>query len=193
MESDRRLKIVGDFLGSANVFHLAVNELMEREARDSLGTEVTLSQLKLLKLVYLTKAEKISDVAGFLGVSHPAASKAVDRLVRRNLIDRREDKQDRRAARLSLTKTGQKLLNRFISLEEKTTRGLFTRFRLDDLKTAASLLDHLSADVINHSETMENMCFRCGIYFRDKCVLREMVGTSCFFARSKRKKKSGAK
>lgn len=193
MESDARLQVVNDFLGSSHVFSLAVKELMEKEARESLGTEVTLSQLKLLKLVFMTKAEKISDVAGFLGVSHPAASKAVDRLVRRDLIDRREDKEDRRAARLSLTKTGQKLLNRFINVENKTMRGLFTSFRSGQLKEAAVLFDSLSADLINTTESLEKMCFRCGVYFREKCVLRESVGSSCFFARSRNKKKKTRK
>lgn len=189
MESDARLQVVNDFLGSSHVFSLAVKELMEKEARDSLGTEVTLSQLKLLKLVSMTKAEKISDVAGFLGVSHPAASKAVDRLVRRNLVDRREDKDDRRAARLSLTRTGQRLLNRFIEIENKTMRGLFSRFRSAQLKEAAVLLDNLSADLINTSESLEKVCFRCGVYFREKCVLREAVGSSCFFTRNRQKRK----
>ena len=94
MDHGKRLQVINDFLGSAHVFSLAVNELMEQKIRETIGSELTLSQLKLLKLVSKTNAEKISDVAGFLGVSHPAASKAVDRLVRRGLVDRKEDAVD---------------------------------------------------------------------------------------------------
>ena len=60
--------------------------------------DLTLSQLKTLSLLSeLPPASPLSlkDVAARLGISLPAASRAVDPLVRRGLVVRREDEEDR--------------------------------------------------------------------------------------------------
>ena len=55
--------------------------------------DLTLSQLKTLSLLSELPPEPLSlkDVAERLGISFPAASRAVDPLVRRGLVDRREE------------------------------------------------------------------------------------------------------
>jgi len=54
------------------------------------GQQLSLSQLKILKLLDLTEAHNIGDVAAFLGVSDAAASKTVDRLARLRYLRRTE-------------------------------------------------------------------------------------------------------
>jgi DNA-binding MarR family transcriptional regulator len=54
----------------------------------------------------------VKHLAERLGLSLPGASRAVDHLVRRGLIDRREDPDDRRCKRLSVTAAGRELLDR---------------------------------------------------------------------------------
>ena len=93
--------VVHDFLGSAQIFTNAVNDLMEEQLHEVTDEQLTFSQLKLLKMVSLTDNYTVSDVAAFLGVSNAAASRAVDRLVKRELVDRAEAEADRRAVRLS--------------------------------------------------------------------------------------------
>src|SRR3954466_9623770 len=66
--------------------------------REASEHELTLSQLKTLSLLSeLPPATPLSlkDVAERLGISLPAASRAVDPLVRRGLVERREDEADR--------------------------------------------------------------------------------------------------
>ena len=58
----------------------------------------------------MTDARTINDVALFLGVSDAAASKVVDRLVRRKLLPRTEGHPDRREIHLSLTESSRCLL-----------------------------------------------------------------------------------
>ena len=97
MATAQRVSIINDFLASMNIFSSAIHELMAEQLRDELGGELTIPQLKLLKLIAKTNTESLGEVAAFLGVSNAAASKSVDRLVRRDLVLRKESADDRRA------------------------------------------------------------------------------------------------
>jgi len=98
MSSARTAELINDFLGSTQVFASSVNAVIEKRLLREVGPrQLTSSQFKLLKLVALTDAQTIGDVAAFLGVSNAAASKAVDKLVRRGLLLRNEAQTDRRA------------------------------------------------------------------------------------------------
>ena len=121
MTTAERTSIINDFLASMHIFSSAINELMVSQLHDELGGELTIPQLKTLKLIARTETESITEIAAFLGVSNAAASKAVDRLVRRGLVERIESTDDRRATRLSLTVKGTFLLKRY---EDAQTRVL---------------------------------------------------------------------
>jgi DNA-binding MarR family transcriptional regulator len=57
-------------------------------------------------------APTVKELAERLGLSLPGASRAVDHLVRRGLLDRREDPNDRRCKRVSVTAAGRDLVHR---------------------------------------------------------------------------------
>jgi DNA-binding MarR family transcriptional regulator len=105
------LQLVNDFLASTQVFSSALIDAVEKKVLGEVaGGQLTHSQFTLLKLVSNIGTHSIGDVAAFLGVSNAAASKAVDKLVRRNLLVRAEGTTDRRAAELSLTPDSHRLL-----------------------------------------------------------------------------------
>jgi MarR family transcriptional regulator for hemolysin len=176
-----RADILNDFLASTQIFSSVMTELMDEQIRSVLGKQFTLSQLKLLKMVARTNAGTISQIAAFLSVSNAAASKAVDRLVRRGLIQRKEKEDDRRAIALSLTDAGNKTLERFEEILYSTLDGLFERFTENDLSAAGTLLDKLSADLVDAGARPGELCFRCGIYFREKCLLRNASKRTCYY------------
>ena len=91
VQQDIPAELSNEFLSSARVFAWSVREVIERTVlREVAGNSLTFSQLKLLYLVAHTDTLNISDAAAFLGVSAAAASKAVDKLVRRRLLRRAE-------------------------------------------------------------------------------------------------------
>jgi DNA-binding MarR family transcriptional regulator len=193
MTTAERTAIINDFLASMHIFSSAINELMVAQLDEELGGELTIPQLKLLKLISRTETESISEIATFLGVSNAAASKAVDRLVRRGLVERIESAGDRRATRLSLTVKGTFLLKRYEDVQNRVLEGLFRQFMAEDFVETAELLDQLSADLVNKDTGTRELCFRCGIYFRDKCVLRNLHERTCYCNLRKRKKGDGEK
>ncbi len=181
-----QLRAVDDLLGSAHVFASAVAEVIEaRILRQVAGEQMTVSQLKLLKLVAMTDSQSISDVALFLGVSNAAASKAVDKLVRRKLLRRDEAEKDRRVIRLSLTAASRKILEAYDQAKQRKLASLFHEVPGEELRRTADLLDRLSADIVDHHAKGDEMCLQCGIYFRERCLLRQMVGRACFYKRHK--------
>lgn len=176
--------LIDDLLGSAHVFASAVADVIEEELlREVAGDQITVSQLKLLKLVNVTEARTIGDVAAFLGVSSAAASKAVDKLVRMMLMRRSEGETDRRATHLSLTQPSRRLLAAYDAARQRKLLQVFGQFTPGDLQQAATLLDKLSARIVDQSAKGEQMCLQCGIYFRNKCVLRDLLSRQCLYRR----------
>lgn len=181
MVTPRPIHLVQDFLGSAQIFTSAVHDLLEAQLREVTGKKLTFAQLKLLKMVSLTEAYTVSNVAAFLGVSNAAASRAVDRLVRRRLLRRAEAAADRRAVRLSLTEKGRRLLESYDTASNRSLEELFDRFPPEQLRNTAALLDNLSLSIVERGDGWGEICFRCGIHFRDRCLLRQTASRDCHF------------
>lgn len=85
-----------------NSLHNAV-----RYSRDS---GWSMSQLSTLMIIYKKGPCAVSDIGDALGVSYPAVSQMLDRLVQEELIFRTEDPDDRRVKQIKLTDKGQQKL-----------------------------------------------------------------------------------
>ncbi|MHB8692292.1 MAG: MarR family winged helix-turn-helix transcriptional regulator [Solirubrobacteraceae bacterium] len=102
--------------------------------------ELSLSQIKLLHHLEHAKAPiTLKDAAEFVRVSLPAASRLVDDLVRRGLVARAEDSEDRRMKRLTSTEAGL-----------AATRRL-NAARLNGLKQFAQTLNDTEREAVQHA------------------------------------------
>lgn len=173
--------IINDFMGSVRILATTIDEWMDEELKEATKSRVTTSQLRVLKLVARTNARRIGDVADFLAVSNAAASKAVDRLVRRGLLRRNESPSDRRAVELSLTSEGRTVLAQYEAATTQVLKEVFGSIPVDQLQATADFLDQLSTRMVKEGHTREGVCLRCGIHFRDRCLLRQSVGRNCYF------------
>ncbi len=176
-----RVKLIQDVLGSAHIFSSAVDDLMQERLHAVIGEQLTFPQLKLLKLIAQSETCNISQVAAFLGVSSAAASKAVDRLVRRDLLSRTEAESDRRAVEIALTEEGERLLGEYETVTNQTLEEIFGGVTPEGLRETAELLDQLSIRLVDHDVDGGETCYRCGIYFREKCLLRARRNRYCPF------------
>jgi DNA-binding MarR family transcriptional regulator len=78
--------------------------------------ELSLTQIKLLH--HLDEAVHeltLKEGAELVHISLPAASRMVDDLVRRGLVERHEDVEDRRMKRVSITRDGRAVIDRLIA------------------------------------------------------------------------------
>ena len=81
--------LITEFLGAAHVFASAMHAVLEEDLlKNASHGQLTISQLKLLRLVSLADSLTVGDAAAFLKVSKAAASKSVDKLVRKMYLQR---------------------------------------------------------------------------------------------------------
>jgi len=187
MEPTITADLSNEFLSSARVFAWSVREVIERTVlREVAGDKMTFSQLKLLYLVANTDVLNIGDAAAFLGVTCGAASKAVDKLVRRRLLRRVAPQEDRRTFRLSLTETSRKLMEAYQAARDHRTRMALEQFAPDELRRTSELLDRLAGAIVSSGSDPNAVCMQCEIYFRQHCRFGDFGHRNCFYQHHKK-------
>ncbi|MFF5209913.1 MarR family winged helix-turn-helix transcriptional regulator [Streptosporangium sp. NPDC000396] len=107
VERDRLARDIGDFrraLLPGFLLHLL---------RGFEGEDPSVIQIVTLYVLDHTTATTLRELADHVGRSVSATSRLVDQLVRRGLVDRHEDPDDRRARRIALTESGANFLREF--------------------------------------------------------------------------------
>lgn len=79
---------------------------------ESLGNSVTLTQFRLLVVLEGHGPSRLNQLAGRLEVSPSSALRTVDRLIKADLVARRENEHDRREVVIELTPQGRRLVSR---------------------------------------------------------------------------------
>jgi DNA-binding MarR family transcriptional regulator len=78
------------------------------------------SQVKMLFLLEDGGEHSVKEIATHLGLSLPAASRAVDGLIQRGWVTRRESAKDRRSRIVTLTDDGRAVVDRVLRARLKT-------------------------------------------------------------------------
>jgi MarR family transcriptional regulator, transcriptional regulator for hemolysin len=173
---------VTDFVGSAHLFSSALTDVLQaRLLREAGGAGLSLSKLKLLQLLAVARTQTVGELSAFLGVSAAAASKMVEKLVQSGWLNRAAGTRDRRAAHVSLTQQSQKLLAVYESIRQQNLPEIFRKASPRQLRALARLMDQITVEILNHSARAGDICLHCGIYFRDKCLVRDLDGRTCFY------------
>jgi DNA-binding MarR family transcriptional regulator len=176
--------VIYEFLSGARVFAKAVRDVIEGAVlQDVAGAKLTVPQLKLLYLVAHAESVTIGESALFLGVSSPAASKTVEKLVRRRLLRRNDTQRDRRSSNLSLTESGRRLLQTYEDARNQKAAEIFSQFSPDVLRQTAELLDHLACGIDSQRSGghQNEPCMQCEIYYREDCRFGQFGARKCFY------------
>ena len=102
---------------------------------DELGS--SFSQVKMLFLLEDGREHSVKEIATHLGLSLPAASRAVDGLIQREYVTRRESAADRRSRLVALSETGRSVVERL------------SRARLETLESFAAELTPQERDSLH--------------------------------------------
>lgn len=189
MFKDDQSSAVPEFIGSAHLFSSALTEVLQagllRQVSDS---NLSFSHLKLLQLLSVAKTQTIGELASFLGISNAAASKMVEKLVQRGFLSRAVGSRDRRAAHVSLTPRSRHLLIEYERRRREKLARVFRGHSASELRKLARLLDQVTAAIVNHSARPDEICLHCGIYFRGRCLVRDLGGRACLYQRHAQRK-----
>lgn len=89
------------------------------------------------------EADTVTALSEHLGVSVASASRAADGMVRKKLVTRVEDQDDRRVKRLALTAKGRRLADRIISARLASLEEFTSSLEADERQKLESALDAL--------------------------------------------------
>jgi DNA-binding MarR family transcriptional regulator len=89
--------------------------------------EITAAQLRTLRQLSSVEHLTVGSIADGLNISYPAASKAVDRLVERDLASRTRDPDDARTIHVQLTERGREVVQRLALERLEQLRDVLTR------------------------------------------------------------------
>jgi DNA-binding MarR family transcriptional regulator len=118
---------------AARIFAELAEVLKEVDTPLVTATGLPKSQIRVLYLLYYEKEANVGQLAKHLDVGLPTASYHVDQMVEAGLVERMENKTDRRSKVIRLTPEGRAIINSFFqaSLDQMTL--WLTRLPTDDL------------------------------------------------------------
>jgi DNA-binding MarR family transcriptional regulator len=102
-----------------------VNLLVNREYQTtSKEYDLSISQLFFLRTLYLKGEMTMGSISEALHITPPSATTTAEKLIKQELIVRKESPSDRRVVMVSLSPKGKDLMDRFMAARKKRWREL---------------------------------------------------------------------
>jgi DNA-binding MarR family transcriptional regulator len=108
-----------------------------------LTSDVTVAQLRVLLVLYARGSSRMSAIASFIGIAISTATSIVDNLVKKGLVARGNDPEDRRLVICELSREGQKLISRLWMLGRVQLERLLQGLTLEQLEKAVDVADFI--------------------------------------------------
>ena len=118
-------------------------ELFPMLPKEWLHLDLTMSQLKVVLLLFISGSSRMSDIASALGVSLATATGVLDRLVERDIVLREADPEDRRVVLCRLSNKGEKLISGLWQLSRDRAGELMRALALSQLLLITEALEAL--------------------------------------------------
>jgi len=112
-----------------------------------LSSDFTIAQLRVLLILQVQGASRMSSIASALEIALPTATGIVDNLVKKNLVVREADLQDRRLVVCRLSPEGQNLINRLWHSGQFQMENLLDGLTLQQLEKAVDVAQILFNNV----------------------------------------------
>jgi DNA-binding MarR family transcriptional regulator len=168
-------------LRQTHIFASTVREVLEvKLLREVSEAPLTLPQLQLLKLMVRDGQHQATEVAHFLGVSPPAATKNIDKLEGLGLVHRERSTGDRRVALLSASSEGRRLVEEYERRKELLVRPVLERFRPEELAQLTNLLERFAISLLERETPEAGFCARCCGYVESGCPVDWLLGDCAF-------------
>ena len=156
----------------SHILSSAVRDVLESEPLEATGgAGMTPRQIHLLEFIAVD-GHHIDDVAKFLRVTPPAATRAVDKLEQRGLVVRCTRAGDRRITVLMCSEEGTRLVQRYRDQQQQTLAAAMSDLSDDELTGLTGLLERYSRALVGAETRSDGPCLRCSGYFDRDCPLR---------------------
>lgn len=115
----------------------------------------------------------IRELAEGLQVSHPAAVKLVERLVRKDLIRRQESATDRRVVQLQLSPNGVRCVEFVREERAQSLERIMSQMRPDGAEHLRLGLTAFVQAALVDSDTVDAVCLHCGVEHVEECLVNQ--------------------
>lgn len=113
------------------------------EMRRGRGADLSIPQFRTLRFIQRNPDSSLSDLADYLGLTLPSASKLVDGLVKQQLVSRQESTTDRRRLTLVLTQNGESIVNSARDGAQANLQKVLGGLSEDELQTVHQAMELL--------------------------------------------------
>lgn len=162
---------------STHLFASSVREALEEEPlRRVTPFPLTLSHVHLLKLVARRGRHQVGQVAHFLGVSPPAATRNVDKLERLGLLSRLPRQGDRRATLVAVSPKARRLVRDYERAKRERLAPVLATFAPEEVRQFAGLLERFAVALFTPDARGDRVCLRCGAYLDAGCPIARVRG-----------------
>jgi DNA-binding MarR family transcriptional regulator len=118
-----------------------------------LTSDMTVAQLRFLLLLYSEGPSQMSYIASSLDIAVSTATGIVDNLVKKGLVIRRADPEDRRLVICTLSPQGKETINRMWTLGQSQIKGLLKGLSIEQLEKTSEVAEFLLANVRAKAQT----------------------------------------
>ncbi len=112
-----------------------------------LSSDMTLAQLRVLLLLHTEGPSRMSAIAQATGATLPTITGTVDLLVKKGLVIRRDDPDDRRLVITDLSSSGKDMMGKMWAQGEEQMRKLLTGLSREELEKAQEVAEILLRNV----------------------------------------------
>ncbi|MDT3700144.1 MAG: MarR family winged helix-turn-helix transcriptional regulator [Thermincola sp.] len=154
------------------LFIAVIGELLTQDLLDEVCHEqITVGQARCLCFILAHEKVTVGDLSRGLGISYPAATKNISRLVEKGLAARRADKADRRNVFVEITAKGQELTGKIKPEKLKRLSSLLRKVDPERIRDLQKGIEAFLTATLAESELAENICLHCGREHVEHCIL----------------------
>jgi DNA-binding MarR family transcriptional regulator len=113
-----------------------------------LSSDLTVAQLRVLLILYTEGPSRMSSIASTIGIAVSTATGIVDNLVKKGLVTRSDDPEDRRLVICTLSPPGHETINRMWTMSQFQIENLLQGLSLEQLKNVDEIAELLLSNVI---------------------------------------------
>ena len=156
----------------SHIVSSAVREVLETDPLEEAGgAGMTPRQFHLLEFIAVS-GHHLDDVAKFLRVSPPAATKAVDKLEQRGLVVRSGCAGDRRVTLLACSAKGTQLVERYRAMQQQALAIAVASFDEEEIAHLTAMLERYALALASADGNGDALCLRCSGYYDRDCPLQ---------------------
>lgn len=141
---------------------------------------LSLTQIHILRTLYNAGPKASWELAEMFNISRAAISQSVNKLVRRQLVRRKQLHQDRRTIILTIRKAGIDFLAAYDQYQMEIQSQILSGFSGEEQDQFNHLLEKYIHKFLEHEKNVDFICLQCNGTYREECAISRFRG-ACYF------------